>query len=74
MVFCCREPDFDMLKESVPVLVKDTDNIWKRAIITALILEENQCFVKFESGRTRERVVDIKDTLPLVESAIEGKW
>lgn len=62
-----REPDFNLLKENTSVLAKDIDNLWKRAIVTALIQEEHQCSVKFESGKKQEILVDIQNTLPLTE-------
>ena len=59
-----REPDFSSLKENVSVLAKDQDNLWKRAIITAVLPEHNQCSIKFELGR-KEVNVDIQHVLPL---------
>ena len=53
------------MKENVTVLAKDEDNLWKRATITAMLPESNQCSVKFELGRKAEAVVDIHHTLPL---------
>lgn len=49
-------------------MAKDIDNLWKRARVTAVIPELNQCSVKFESGRKQEVTIDIHNTLPLGES------
>ncbi|XP_065200401.1 zinc finger CCCH-type with G patch domain-containing protein [Planococcus citri] len=63
-----KEPDFSLIKENIQVLAKDTDNLWKRAIVKELISEENQCTVQFESGSKKIVVIDLHDTLPLLES------
>ncbi|KAK7580514.1 hypothetical protein V9T40_001143 [Parthenolecanium corni] len=62
------EPDFSALKEKTTVLAKDNDNLWKRATITALILENNQCCVRFDSGHKQDVIIDIHNTLPLGKS------
>lgn len=68
MFFILREPDFSLLKKKTSVLAKDNDNIWKRATITALILENNQCCVRFDSGHKKDVIIDIHNTLPLEKS------
>lgn len=60
-----REPDFSSLKENVTVLAKDTDDLWKRAIVTAMLPENNQCAIRFELGRKQETIIDMQHTLPL---------
>lgn len=52
------------------MLAKDTDNLWKRAVVTGMISEENQCSIQFESGNKKMIVVDIKNTLPLSETEL----
>lgn len=46
-------------------MAKDLDNVWKRAIVVDLLLEENQCAIRYESGNKQLTVIDMKNVLPL---------
>lgn len=62
------EPKFDLLSIGSPVLAKQQNNLWQRAIIQKLF--DNKCIVKFECNKKSDELL-LEHIFPLDNNDIE---
>lgn len=62
------EPKFDLLSIGSPVLAKQHNNLWQRAIVQKLY--DNKCIVKFECNKKNDELL-LEHIFPLDNNDIE---